>query len=761
MKKMLKKSFLLTIILLYIMQYILPIVSLSTSKKINSYIALGDSIAYGYGLSDMDSQSYASLVSKHYNVSSQNYQNLAVSGMTCKEFYTAIKQSNYTNAISKADLITISIGSNELLELVIGVASETTGIPAYNNPNFVQDVQTYIANLTMLKKLQLLQQFYKNLTSETTRAKIEQAISEYNDYWLRSVEYIKSKNPQAVIVATEFYNPYYEVALGSYDMGGFVDEFIQNMNNILWQQSQSETKYKIAKIYDAFNSTDPRITNVNISLANINKFNVDPHPNANGHEIIYTKIIDALANVATNKTNIASLKINDIKDQKYTSEKIEPEIKITNGDTILEKGTDYTVSYINNINVGQADALITGIGNYEGTVTKTFNIIETSEQVDISKLTLKDIPEQTYIGIAIEPDVEILDKTKKLLKNVDYKLQYQNNINVGTASLIIKGIGNYNGEIISSFKINQKNLEESMVSEINNQIYTGQSITPTVHIVDGSTKLQEDIDYTLNYANNIDEGIASVTISGINNYTNAVTKTFNIIKDTPNPSTQKDINTLQITEIGDKIYTGKLITPEIKIVDGEKILAKDIDYKINYENNLNIGTGIATIIGIGDYKGKIERNFNILPKDISFTYIVDIKDQIYNNQPIEPKIVILSDGIILKENTDYSIKYINNVNPGVATIIIAGQGNYKGETLKTFNIVKQEINTDNNTPNNENEISNISNNQDTYNSKIDNTLSQKFLPKTGIIGYLIKIILFGFLIILGIYFYITYKKKTF
>ena len=760
MKKILKKLFLSIIILLYLMQYILPIVSLSTSKEITTYVALGDSIAYGYGLSDIENQSYASLVSKHYNVPSKNFQNLAVTGMTCQEFYNAIQQTNYTKAISNADLITVSIGSNELLELVIAIASETTGISANNNPNFVQDVQKYIANLSMIKKFQLLQQFYKNLTSEATRARIEQAIAEYNDYWQKSINYIKSKNSEATIVATEFYNPYYEVALGSYDMGGFVDEFIQKMNNILWQQSQSETQYKIAKIYDAFNSTDPRVTNVNISLGSIDKFNVDPHPNVNGHEIIYTKIIDTLANVTTNKTNIASLKINDIKNQKYTSKPIEPEVTITNGDIVLEKGTDYTVSYINNINVGQADILITGIGNYEGTVTKTFNIVESSNQIDISKLVLEDIPEQTYIGIAIEPDIELSNGSQKLLKNIDYKLQYQNNINVGTANLIIKGIGNYSGEITSTFKINPKSLEESMVSKIDNQIYTGQNITPPVHIVDGSAKLQEGIDYNLQYTNNINDGVASVIISGINNYTNSITTTFNIIKNTANPSSQKDISTLQITEIEDKIYTGKLITPEVKILDGNKILAKDIDYKINYENNLNIGTGTATIIGIGDYKGQIEKKFNILSKDIAFTYIIDIKDQIYNGHSLEPKLIILSDGIILKENSDYSLKYQNNVNPGVATITITGKGNYTGEAIKTFNIVKQDVNDNNNSSGNGNETT-ISNNQNNSDKKADNTSSIMSLPKTGMIYYIKKLLLFLSLTILCITFYVMYKKNTY
>ena len=84
------------------------------------------------------------------------------------------------------------------------------------------------------------------------KVEIDKAVESYNTNWKKSVQYIKSINPNVQIVATEFYNPYYEIALGSYDLGGFVDENIQKLNKILIEQSNSEQEYKIAKIYEAF-----------------------------------------------------------------------------------------------------------------------------------------------------------------------------------------------------------------------------------------------------------------------------------------------------------------------------------------------------------------------------------------------------------------------------------------------------------------------------------------------------------------------------
>lgn len=67
----------------------------------------------------------------------------------------------------------------------------------------------------------------------------------------------------------------------------------------------------------------------------------------------------------------------------------------------------------------------------------------------------------------------------------------------------------------------------------------------------------------------------------------------------------KDISELTIDEIGDKIYTGKLITPELRIKDGDTVLIKNEDYTINYTNNINVGTANVIIKGIGNYTGTL------------------------------------------------------------------------------------------------------------------------------------------------------------
>lgn len=65
----------------------------------------------------------------------------------------------------------------------------------------------------------------------------------------------------------------------------------------------------------------------------------------------------------------------------YTGSAHTPKVTIDG----LTEGTDYTVSYSNNTEVGQATVTITGIGSYEGTITKTFTITEKANTGDPSQ----------------------------------------------------------------------------------------------------------------------------------------------------------------------------------------------------------------------------------------------------------------------------------------------------------------------------------------------------------------------------------------
>lgn len=67
-----------------------------------------------------------------------------------------------------------------------------------------------------------------------------------------------------------------------------------------------------------------------------------------------------------------------VESYEYTGGTIEPKVTVKNGDTMLVEGVDYTVTYSDNVEAGVGTVLITFIGNYSGTLTLTFEIIDTA-----------------------------------------------------------------------------------------------------------------------------------------------------------------------------------------------------------------------------------------------------------------------------------------------------------------------------------------------------------------------------------------------
>ena len=87
------------------------------------------------------------------------------------------------------------------------------------------------------------------------------------------------------------------------------------------------------------------------------------------------------------KNNFKKATISGISNKSYTGKNITQSITVKHNGKTLKKGTDYTVSYSNNKNIGTATVKITGKGSYTGTITKTFKINPAKQE--IQKLTAK------------------------------------------------------------------------------------------------------------------------------------------------------------------------------------------------------------------------------------------------------------------------------------------------------------------------------------------------------------------------------------
>jgi hypothetical protein len=79
-------------------------------------------------------------------------------------------------------------------------------------------------------------------------------------------------------------------------------------------------------------------------------------------------------NFKIDSNDIAVGKIEDISNQAYTGSEVKPDINVVVNNTTLVNGTDYDLSYSNNVNIGTATVTATGKGKYTGSISKTYNI---------------------------------------------------------------------------------------------------------------------------------------------------------------------------------------------------------------------------------------------------------------------------------------------------------------------------------------------------------------------------------------------------
>ena len=256
--------------------------------------------------------------------------------------------------------------------------------------------------------------------------------------------------------------------------------------------------------------------------------------------------------------DISDTTIGSIPNQTYTGNSISALPVITYNGATLTKGTDYTLTYSNNVNVGTGTVTITGKGNFKGTTSKTFSISARA----MSDTSVANISSQTYTGNVISPLPTITYNNKTLKKDTDYTLSYSNNINAGTATITITGKGNFTGTTSKTFSISARAMSDTSVANISSQTYTGNVISPLPTITYNNKTLKKDTDYTLSYSDNINAGTATITITGKGNFTGMTSMTFII--------TQKSAEKLNISEIANQIYTGKKIKPNVVITDTER-----------------------------------------------------------------------------------------------------------------------------------------------------------------------------------------------
>lgn len=351
---------------------------------------------------------------------------------------------------------------------------------------------------------------------------------------------------------------------------------------------------------------------------------------------------------------------------------------------------------------GTYKILVEGTGNFIGSRVVTLIVI--NKGTDISKVTINKISAQNYTGKEITLDEKQMVVTAKingkkvtLTKDTDYTVSYQNNINVGTATVIITGKGAYTGTKTATFKINGTSLAKVQISGLENKVYNGKAQTQELTLklncktVSGNENvtvgitLTEGKDYSVTYDKNVNVGTAKVTITGKGGYTGTIKKTFKITAYDLSGETDAEGNVKENSplieangflmkkdgELSMKYMKGGC-QPEVQLSFNGAELTVGKDYTVTYSNNkkvFNLKPGdegynekkapTITVKGKGNFKGSFKKTFTITEKDLEdsdFPVTITAIDKAATMKKggyISKPILTDQDGTILKAGTDY------------------------------------------------------------------------------------------------------------
>ena len=162
------------------------------------------------------------------------------------------------------------------------------------------------------------------------------------------------------------------------------------------------------------------------------------------------------------------------------------------------------------------------------------------------------------------------------------------------------------------------------------------------------------------------------------------------------PVVRKSIKTAKVT-VKTATYNGSPQKPGVTVKLGNTTLKSGTDYTVTYSNNTKTGTkAVAKITGKGSYKDSVSKYFTIKACSLDGKVQVNLKTTIYtwDGQAKTPAFSIYmpkanAAGMIsLQNEKDYTYKYLNNKEPGTATLQITGKGNFTGTKKIAYKISK-------------------------------------------------------------------------
>ncbi|MCR5357560.1 MAG: hypothetical protein K6E63_09200 [Lachnospiraceae bacterium] len=433
---------------------------------------------------------------------------------------------------------------------------------------------------------------------------------------------------------------------------------------------------------------------------------------------------------------------------KYTGNELKPDPAVKFGKNKLKNGTDYDVAYYKKDateavasikDAGTYDIVVTGKGNYTGSIIVKVTVGDPKKIKPVSKLKVDKIASVKYTGDQVKPALTVKDGKKVLNGDYgsgnssaayDYSVIYYNNTNAGTAYAVIKGNpeAGYAGSRKVEFKIIGRSLKGAAVSGIpkSGYAFTGDAVTLNDQLLKGTVKVTAkdgtelklytgkgepgERSYTVSYKNNKKPGTAKAVFKGVGGCMDSIEVKFKITK----ASLASESAEVSIDETAPYSKAGSKAGVIVKYAG--TILKEGKDYTVSYKNNKNAGdTAEAVVKGKGNYTDAYGRElkFTVTARDLEGLEIT-ASDVVFKDKAgiYKSKLVIMDGGKKLKAGKDYekAVTYTyakdgeghnagdpvsdTEVLPAGTEILAtakAAGNNYTGSVSTTFRIVKSDI----------------------------------------------------------------------
>lgn len=417
------------------------------------------------------------------------------------------------------------------------------------------------------------------------------------------------------------------------------------------------------------------------------------------------------------KANIAEVaEVNPIADKTYdgtTAHQVLPEVYAFNN--LLTQNEDYVVLYYRDeqqivqdgqfVDGGHITIRLLGKNCFCGSLDTTYFIRGIDISQDPNLIVTIDDQILEFNGNAQTPNAQIMLGETQIYS---YDISYSNNINAGnnTAVATITFFGNYDGTVQKTFSIAQKSINEFLLTLENNSItYVPNQVNLvcSVQEFENTVALVLNRDYVLEFENT--DGVttpqnpATVKAIGIGNYFGQTsTQTFSIL---PLAINENMIGGF-VSELS---FDGTDKTQNITLTHlGQEIPSTnyDITYYSNYQNQTVAVDFVSAEQTI--YMAITPKN-NLNGETIVLTYNINkgiLNDQdvvvTLNNNAFEfdgtPKTPSVTQ-VLFKghelDSSNYDTSIENNINAGMARVVISGKQNTQGSMVHTFTITPQNI----------------------------------------------------------------------